>query len=68
MARRDHQHRVAVGRGLRHQLRADDGIAAAAIVDDDRLPEEFRQARLEKTRDGIVRAARWVGDDQTNRL
>ena len=37
----DHQ-RIAVGRGARRRLRADDAAAAALVLDDDRLSQRLR--------------------------
>jgi hypothetical protein len=37
--KRADQHRVAVGRGLRHEIGGDDPVRAGAVLDHDRLPE-----------------------------
>ena len=51
------EQRVAVGRRLRHQLGADRGIAAGAVLDHHRLPPMLGHFRTHDAGDGVGRAA-----------
>jgi hypothetical protein len=59
---------VAVGRGLRHRLRADVAAGAAAVVDEHRLAEDLRQPRRDAAGDGVGPAAGGEGHDEPDRL
>ena len=61
--RRRYKQRVAVRRGLRRQLRADDGPAAGAVIDDDLLPPHFRQLLRDHARHDVGAAACRVRHD-----
>jgi hypothetical protein len=62
------QQRVAVRGSLGHDLRADVGPGAAAIVDEELLPEFFGELRGEQARDHVRAAARRKADNQPHRF
>ena len=53
-----HQHGVAVGLGLEHGRRPNRAAGARAIVDHDRLPENFAEAQRHRPRRDVGLAAR----------
>ena len=59
--RRAEQQRLAVGLGLGHQLHADDGVAAAAVLDDHLLAEQRRHLLGDQAARRVGGAARDVG-------
>jgi hypothetical protein len=67
MGVRDERDRVAVGAGLGERRGADDGVAARAVVDDDRLAEIFRQLGAQRARHQVGPAARRIGHDPADR-
>src|SRR5213079_1507345 len=60
--------RVAVGRRLRRELRADRAAGAGPVVDDDRLAKLRADLLRDRARHGVVAAAGREGDDQVDRL
>ena len=58
------QQRVAVGLGLCDRLRADDGVGAGAVVDDDLLAELLAELQSDQPADEIRRPARRERHDQ----
>jgi hypothetical protein len=63
-----HQQRIAVGRTFRDQLGTDVATGARSVVDDERLPERFRQLLRDRARQDVGRAARRERDDDPHRL
>ena len=59
-----HQQRVAVGAGLGDRLRADDGVGAGAVVDDDLLAEVLAHLLADQPAEEIGRPARRERHDQ----
>ena len=60
--------RIAVGRGLRRDIRADIAAGSAAVLDDDRLSEHRRERIDDDARDDIGAAGRRIGNDEADRL
>ena len=58
------QQRVAIRRRLGHGTDADQGAAAAAVFDHDRLPPRFRKLLADGAADQVVRAAGRERNDQ----
>ena len=58
-------HRMAVGSGVRHLLRADDVRAAALVLDHDLLTPFLRQPGADRARDDVGHAAGGGGDDDS---
>ncbi len=65
--RRDQQQRVAVRRGAQHGLGRDIGAAARPVLDDEGLPELFRQPLPHQARREVRRAAGRITDHEANR-
>ena len=63
-----HQQRVAVGRGLRHDVGAERAARAAAVVHHDRLLHGVGEALRDEPRDDVGRAARRERHDDADRL
>ena len=63
-----HEERVAVGRGLRRRLGADDHAAAGTVVDDDRLAKRLAELRRELARAQVRRPAGTIGHDEPHRF
>jgi hypothetical protein len=61
IAGNDRQHRIAVGRSLRDEVRAEDAVRPRAVVDDDRLAEGARHLLRDHARDDVGEAAAGVG-------
>jgi hypothetical protein len=59
-----HQQRVAVGRGLRDDLGADDGVGARPVVDDDLLAQIFAHLLADEAAEEIGGAARRERNDE----
>ena len=59
---------VAVGLCLRHRVGSEHAALAAAIVDHDRLLDQFRHALADHARDDVVGAAGRKRHDQPDRL
>ena len=66
--RRQQAERVAVGRRLRDQRRADRAAGAGLVLDDHRHLPGVREALAELAREGVVRAARRVRNHDRDRL
>ena len=62
------QQRVAIGRGLGDDLRADVAVGAGLVLDDDRLAPRFRELLADRAREDVRRAARRVRHDDADRL
>ena len=67
-ARIGHEQRVAVGRGLRDRVGADDAARAGAILDHDGLAPLLAQQLPDLAREHVGRAARRLRDDQLDDL
>jgi hypothetical protein len=63
-----HQERVAVGRGLGDDLRAEVAARAGAVLDDDLLAEPHRELRREDAADDVGGAAGRERDDHRDDL
>ena len=63
-----HHQRVAVGRGARRGLRADDAAAAALVLDDDRLAQRLGEALADLRADEVDAAAGLHRRDDLDRL
>src|SRR5438105_9405581 len=61
------QQGVPVRRLLRHVLGGDVAAGAGPVLDDDRLPEHWKQALRDQAREQVVRAARRQRYDDANR-
>src|SRR5207245_6676612 len=61
------EQRVAVGRRLRHDLRADDAVRAGLVFDYERLAELLLELRADHARHRVRPAGRG-GDDHAHRL
>ena len=59
---------IAVGRGMRDRLDADQARGAGLVLDDDRLPESLGELALQDAGHLVGRAARRIGHDQPDRL
>ena len=68
MIGRIEQEGVAVRRGFRRGVAADDAAGAATVLDHDLLPERLAELRREQARDRVGAAARRVGHDDADRL
>ena len=66
-AARHLEERVAVGRGLRDGLRADEPAGARPVDDHERLAQLLRQDRGEHAREGVVAGARAIGHHEGDR-
>ncbi len=65
---RDEDQRVAVGRGLRRHLGADEAARAADVLDDDGLVQAHRQLLGDRASDDVVAATGWERNDEADRL
>src|SRR3954466_14604848 len=65
--RRDEREGVTVGRRLEASLDADGPAGAGLVLDHHRLAERRREAPGNESRDEIVAAAGWKGNDQLHR-
>jgi hypothetical protein len=63
----NHEQRVAVRGGVGGELRADDAVRAAAVVDHDLLPDPVGQLQPEIAGEHVVAAAGRERDDQADR-
>jgi hypothetical protein len=63
-----HQHRIAVGVGVRTHLESDDAAGTAAVVRNDLLPEVLPQFRPHEARQEVARPTRHERDDEPDRL
>ena len=61
------QQRQAVGRRFRHDLRADRGVGAGAVLDHDRLAPVLAHALADEARDDVGRPARRERHDDADR-
>src|SRR5262249_17493801 len=64
----DGEHRVAVGRRLGGEVRAENAVRAGSVVDHDRLAERPRHLLRDHPRDDIGDPASRVGNDPAQRL
>ena len=65
---RRHEHRVAVGGRLHHQIHADVAVGAGTILDHEGLAEGFAEILGESAREKIDRTSRRAGGDDANRV
>ena len=59
--------RVAIRRRLRHHLHRQVAVGAGTVLHHDRLPEPLAERRGDDARDGVVRAARWLRNQDADR-
>jgi hypothetical protein len=62
----DHEKRVAVGRGFRRDIGADDAAGAGTIIDKNLLAELLTELVGDDAPDRVIAAAGWKRNDQAD--